>query len=310
MNSKKGDSAWCSLFYFTTNPVLFLMQALQRFIASVTLPVLMLVTSSCAPTVDLESARTSEVSTVPLYGFSATPVWSDEFNYTGAPTPVKWSYDIGGGGWGNNELQYYTNGNNAYVSNGSLAITARRENAGGRSYTSSRLVSKFKGDFLYGRFESRIQLPQGRGTWPAFWMLPTDNFYGQWPRSGEIDIVEHVGFDPNRVHIATHTLTNNGTNNTQIANSRVVPTAMYAYHIYRVDWTPIWIRGFVDGVQLFELNNLKTGYAYWPFNKRFHMLLNIAVGGNWGGAQGVDNTIFPSVMLVDYVRVYRLTPVK
>jgi beta-glucanase (GH16 family) len=135
-------------------------------------------------------------------------VWSDEFNYTGLPDSTKWSYDIGGHGWGNDELEYYTSNRseNARVENGVLTIEARKEEFIGMNYTSARLVTKGKGDWLYGRFEVRAKLPKGRGTWPAIWMLSSDWAYGNWPESGEIDIMEHVGYDPDVVHFSTHSL--------------------------------------------------------------------------------------------------------
>ncbi len=238
--------------------------------------------------------------------FSAEPTWADEFNGTGAPDPSKWVYEIGNSGWGNNELQYYTRGENANVSNGILTIEARREDRNGAKYTSTRMTTKGFQDFLYGRVEANIKIPAGRGTWPAFWMLPTDNVYGNWPRSGEIDIMEHVGYDPNEVHMSVHTEAFNHSINTQKTASLTVPTALSEFHKYRVDWTPYAVRGFVDDVQVFEFVNGNAGYAAWPFDKKFFILLNIAVGGNWGGAQGVDDGIFPSKMEVDYVRVYSL----
>lgn len=132
------------------------------------------------------------------YDYSALTwelVWSDEFDYEGAPDPEKWGYDVGGSGWGNHELQNYTEGENASVADGVLTIEARKETLGGMDYTSTRLVSRGKGDWLYGRIEVCAKLPSGRGTWPAIWMLPTDWAYGDWPASGEIDIMEHVGYD-------------------------------------------------------------------------------------------------------------------
>ena len=236
--------------------------------------------------------------------FEDSPVWTDEFSVAGAPDPAKWGYDVGGGGWGNNELQYYTNGLNSTVSNGTLKIEARRDNSFGREYTSSRMVSKNKADWLYGRFEIRAKLPRGRGSWPAIWMLPTDWEYGGWPNSGEIDIMEHVGYDQNNVHISVHTKAYNHTLNTQKSGNKFVSGASDEFHIYRVDWTSYGIRGFIDGEQIFEFLNL-GGFEYWPFDKKFHMLLNVAVGGNWGGVQGVDNTIFPITLEIDYVKVYK-----
>lgn len=237
--------------------------------------------------------------------FASTPAWHDEFDYSGRPDPAKWGYDIGGGGWGNNELQHYTDRiDNASVGDGVLTITARKEAMNGRNYTSARLVSKGKGDFRYCRVEVRARLPSGRGTWPAIWMLPTDWAYGDWPKSGEIDIMEHVGFDPDVVHVSVHTEAYNHIIDTQKTATRKVPGVMTAFHRYRVDWTPDTIRGYIDDVQTFEFANEGTGAAAWPFDQRFHLLLNIAIGGNWGGKQGVDDKVFPARMEIDYVRVY------
>jgi len=240
--------------------------------------------------------------------FETTPVWADEFEYTGKPDPTKWGYDLGGSGWGNNELQYYTdNLNNARVADGKLIITARKESFGGREYTSARLVSKDKGDWIYGRFEVNAKLPTGTGTWPAIWMLPTDNTYGGWPKSGEIDIMEHVGYDQDRVHVTVHTEAYNHGIGTQRGTNKVIANASTAFHLYRIDWTSNAIKGFIDDQQMFEFVNEGKGSAEWPFDKQFHLLLNLAFGGNWGGTQGIDPSIFPQSMEVDYVRVYRLT---
>jgi beta-glucanase (GH16 family) len=239
--------------------------------------------------------------------FETNPVWSDEFDYTGAPNTVKWGYDLGGGGWGNNELQYYTSStNNAKVENGNLIITAIKESINGMNYSSARLVSKNKGDFLYGRIEVKAKLPSGKGTWPAIWMLPTDWAYGGWPKSGEIDIMEHVGYDLNKVHISVHTEAYNHSIGTQKSASTIVSNATTEFHKYRVDWTPYAVRGYIDDQLMFTFVNEGKGYASWPFDKRFHILLNMAVGGNWGGAQGIDDTIWPKAMEIDYVRVYKM----
>jgi beta-glucanase (GH16 family) len=241
------------------------------------------------------------------WSFEATPVWADEFTTNGLPDASKWGYDLGGSGWGNNELQNYTNStNNASVNNGILTITVRKENVGGNAYSSARLVTKGKGDFLYGRFEIKAKLPSGRGTWPAIWMLPTDFAYGNWPKSGEIDIMEHVGYDPTNVHTTVHTEAYNGAIGTQKGDSKKIADAFTAFHLYRVDWTPYAVRGYIDDQKIFEFVNDGKGYATWPFDKKFHLLLNVAVGGNWGGAQGVDKSVFPKAMEVDYVRVYKM----
>lgn len=239
--------------------------------------------------------------------FEATPVWADEFDYNGLPDPAKWTYDLGGGGWGNNELQYYTDkAANAQVANGMLSVIARKEKMDNRDYTSARLVSKGRGDFLYGRFEIKAKLPAGKGTWPAIWMLPTDWAYGDWPKSGEIDIMEHVGYDPNRVHMSVHTEAYNHSIGTQKTATTTVDKAIGEFHVYRVDWTPYAIRGYIDGSLLFTFTNESKGYKTWPFDKKFHFLLNIAVGGNWGGQQGIDDSVFPAVMEIDYVRAYKM----
>ena len=169
----------------------------------------------------------------------------------------------GRSGWGNNELQNYTNSlSNASVADGKLTITARKENLESSSYTSARLVTKGKGDFLYGRFEIKAKLPTGKGTWPAIWMLPTDWAYGDWPKSGEIDIMEHVGFDQDRVHITVHTEAYNHTKGTQKGNSVAVQNASSDFHVYRIDWTPYAIRGYIDDFRLFEFVNDGKGYRH------------------------------------------------
>ena len=236
-------------------------------------------------------------------------VWSDEFNYKGLPDNLKWSYDTVGNdtGWGNNEAQYYTNGQlkNSEVKDGFLYLNALKENYKGHKYTSARLITKFKGDWLYGRVEVRAKLPEGRGMWPAIWMLPTDWAYGPWPASGEIDIMENVGYDPYVIVASAHTLSYNHVQNTQKNNKITIPDCYSGFHIYALEWEANEYRVFVDSTLYFTFKNEGTGYKSWPFDKRFHLLLNVAVGGNWGGQKGIDETIFPRSMVVDYVRVYQ-----
>lgn len=234
--------------------------------------------------------------------FESNPTWTEEFSTDGLPDAAKWSYDIGGNGWGNNELQYYTNGSNANITGGTLKIVAKKESFSGSQYTSARMVTKNKADWLYGRFEIKAKLPKGRGTWPAIWMLPTDNAYGGWPNSGEIDIMEHVGYDQNNVHFTLHAAAFFGANGK--GASKIIATASDDFHLYRLDWTPYGIRGYFDNEKVFEYIVISGSSNIWPYDKKFHMLLNIAVGGNWGGVQGVDDTIFPQTMEVDYVRHY------
>ncbi|MEI6409613.1 MAG: glycoside hydrolase family 16 protein [Bacteroidota bacterium] len=240
-------------------------------------------------------------------------VWSDEFDNNGLPDSTKWSYDVGDGcpnlcGWGNNELQYYTEkrSENARVEQGNLIIEARREKKGKQKYTSARLVSKHKGDWLYGRIEARIKLPTGRGTWAAFWMLPTDWKYGGWPKSGEIDIMEHVGFMPDSIFGTIHTDAFNGMNGKQKSKSIYTNDAGQAFHVYAAEWTPDYIEFSMDGKPYHRFNNQHKSVDEWPFDQKFHVIFNLAVGGNWGGSKGVDEKIWPQKMVVDYVRVYRM----
>lgn len=267
-----------------------------------------LVLSACAGMLAGCSAPETAASAAPHeWHFGTTPVWQDEFDYEGRPDPAKWDYDIGGHGWGNNELQYYTDReSNARVADGMLTITARREAMEGSRFTSARLVSKGRGDFLYGRIEVRAKVPAGLGTWPAIWMLPTDWAYGEWPRSGEIDIMEHVGFDPGVVHASVHTGAYNHTIGTHKTATKRIDGVTDEFHVYRVDWTPRDIRVFIDDEEIFVFANEGSGPDAWPFDRRFHLLLNIAVGGEWGGRQGVDDDAFPVEMQVDWVRVHAL----
>lgn len=266
---------------------------------------IILLASGCAA--GPQSAADGQPSAAREWRFETTPAWQDEFDGDGRPDPARWSYDLGGDGWGNNELQFYTDSvDNAYQRDGVLHIVAKKQAREGRAYTSARLVSKHKGDVLYGRIEARAKLPSGRGTWPAIWMLPTDWAYGDWPRSGEIDIMEHVGFDPERVHISVHTQAYNHAIGTQKTETRVIDGAISGFHRYRVDWTPDAIRGYIDDMPMFAFANEGKGPDTWPFDRRFHLLLNLAVGGNWGGKEGVDDSVFPAMMQVDYVRVYKL----
>ena len=268
---------------------------------------LIFVVSFLSYTISIEDSPLSSKPNSAIWEFESEPIWADEFNYEGKPDSDKWGYDTGGDGWGNNELEYYTDDiENAKVADGLLTITARREPTQDNEYSSARLVSKGKGDFLYGRIEAKAKLPTGRGTWPAIWMLPTENAYGSWPKSGEIDIMEHVGYDQDRVHITVHTEAYNHVLGTHVGQDTLVDNTSTAFHLYRIDWTPDSIQGFIDDALVFNFPNEETGPATWPFDKEFHLLLNIAVGGNWGGTEGVDDSIFPAEMQVDYVRIYPL----
>lgn len=232
--------------------------------------------------------------------------WADEFNYSGLPDASKWNFEVHGPGWVNNEWQNYTDRRleNARVENGRLILEARRDWYNGHEISSARLASNNKADFTYGRFEARIKQPVGRGTWPAFWMLPTDWSYGGWPNSGEIDIMEHVGYEPNMIYGSVHTRDRNHTKGTQFTRGVSNNTVETSYHNYMVEWFPDRIDFYFDGQKYATYNNDYAGYGTWPFDKRFYMILNLAIGGDWGAAQGVDMGIFPARMEVDYVRVY------
>lgn len=241
------------------------------------------------------------------------PVWCDEFDQDGLPDPARWGYDVGGHGWGNQELQFYTQADldNAFIEDGILNIKTIAETMGSNQYTSARLVSKYRGDWLYGRIQVRAKMPSGRGLWPAIWMLPTNWIYGNWPASGEIDIMEYVGYDPEIVHGTIHTGAFNHGMNTQIGFSRRVPTVEDAFHVYEMIWEPGKIELFIDGERYarFGFNPDTTiqipNSDAWPFDDPFHLILNVAVGGTWGGLRGVDSSIFPQAMQVDYVRVFQ-----
>ncbi len=259
----------------------------------------------CAP-------REMQVANNVLNSHSLRMVWSDEFDIAGLPDSTRWGYDVGDGcpnvcGWGNNELQYYTvkRSKNARVENGVLIVEAHKETMGGRDYTSARLASKYKGDWTYGRIAVKAKLPAGLGVWPAVWMLPTDWKYGGWPASGEIDIMEHVGYMPDSVFSTVHTQSYNHSIGTQRSNGIYLKNAANAgFHEYALDWRPDQIEFLFDGKVVHTFINEKTGFPAWPFDQRFHLLLNLAVGGNWGGKMGVDDNIWPQRMEVDYVRVY------
>ena len=239
-------------------------------------------------------------------------VWADEFNYVGKPDSSRWNYDLGDGcpdvcGWGNNELEYYTNDpKNVRVENDLLIIEAHKDSLGGKAYTSTRMVSKFKGDWLYGRIEVKAKLPKGKGTWPAIWMLSTEWKYGGWPASGEIDIMEHVGYDPGVVHGTIHTESYNHVKQTQKEGKITVADAQDVFHVYAIDWTKDKMDFYVDDKMYHSVSRAESDtFKEWPFDQKFHLIMNMAVGGNWGGAQGVDESIWPQKMEVDYVRIYQ-----
>ncbi len=236
-------------------------------------------------------------------------VWSDEFNGPdgSAVDSQKWSFDTGGGGWGNGELETYTDKlDNASIRGGALAITVINEGGSPTQYTSARLTTKGKGDWLYGRFEARARLPRGQGIWPAIWLLPADATYGDWPASGEIDIMELRGQEPARIYGTLHY----GNPHVQAANSLDLKAGTFAdgYHVFAVEWEPDQIRWYLDGYLYQTLTQWHTSSAKRPypapFDQHFYLLLNVAVGGAWPGYPD-KTTTFPQTMLVDYVRVFQ-----
>ena len=233
-------------------------------------------------------------------------VWFDEFEVDGLPDSTKWSYDLGDGcpelcGWGNNELQFYqaNNKKNARVENGHLIIEAHQEKVNQYNYTSSRMVTKNKGDWRYGRIEVKARLPKGLGVWPAIWMLPSKKEYGGWPHSGEIDIMENVGYMPDSILGSVHAKSLDQTNGINCKDNSTKD------HIYAIEWTEQKIDFYFDQEIFQTVHNPNKGHFYWPFDKQFHLLLNFAVGGNWGGKMGVSKDIWPQRFIVDYVRVYQ-----
>lgn len=225
-------------------------------------------------------------------------VWSDEFNVAGAPDASKWGYDIGAGGWGNNELQYYTNRtDNAVVSGGTLKINLKSESFSGSPYTSARLLSKGKYSFKYGRVEAMAKLPAGGGTWPAIWMLGNNISTTPWPACGEIDIMEHVGNQLNKIHGSIHEPAHFGGNS--ITGTTIISNATTAFHKYSMEWNETSIKFYVDDAIYFSTSNNNT----LPFNQNFFLILNVAMGGNFGGA--VDPAFNSASMEIDYIRVYQ-----
>lgn len=242
-------------------------------------------------------------------------VWSDEFNGPGgsAPDSSKWTYDLGGKGWGNKELECYTNRlQNAHIQGGNLVITAQKENFAcsdgvSSSYTSARLKSEGLFSQAYGRFEARIKIPAGQGMWPAFWMLGNDIASIGWPKSGEIDIMENIGREPGTVHGSLHGPSTSAHRTSDATSIFTLPARQNladAFHLYAVEWEPGVVRFYLDTnlYATFTQSQWPSG-GTWVFDHPFFLLLNVAVGGTWPGSPD-STTQFPQQMLVDYVRVY------
>jgi len=250
-------------------------------------------------------------------------VWSDEFDYTGLPNETKWNYEQGF--VRNRELQYYTKARNenARVENGHLVIEARKEDwpnpdyrddASSRrwqrsrkkaDYTSASLITRGKASWTYGRIEVKAKLPAGKGVWPAIWMLGTNIREVGWPKCGEIDIMEYVGFDPNTVCANVHMAKYNHVKGTGKGSKLKTDKPYESFHTYAVEWTPERMDFFFDEHKYFTFKNEHGGVDVWPFDQPHYLILNLAIGGSWGGQKGIDDSIFPQKFLIDYVRVYR-----
>jgi beta-glucanase (GH16 family) len=264
-----------------------------------------------------QSAQPQPAAAAPI-GY--TLVWSDEFNAPDGttPDPQKWNYDLGGNGWGNHELEFYTNHpQNAQIRSGNLVITAQKESAtdkyGTRDYTSARIKTQSLFAQAYGRFESRIKIPKGEGVWPAFWMLGEDIATLGWPRCGEIDIMENIGKEPAAVHASLHGPAAPGSDpgNNKATADRTQKFSLPGhanvsddFHIYAIEWEPTTVRFFIDKENYATFTKAAWPQnAAWPFDHKFFLILNLAIGGDWPGPPDAD-TVFPQQMLVDYVRVY------
>jgi beta-glucanase (GH16 family) len=253
-------------------------------------------------------------------------VWADEFDKPGLPDPAKWSYETGF--VRNREMQYYTDSRleNARVENGYLVIEAQKERFKNPAfnpaadpqdwmhsrefaiYTSASLTTQEHFNFKYGRIEVRAKLPAGRGVWPAIWMLGTNITSVSWPRCGEIDIMEMVGFEPDMIYGHIHTFESITKQNIKDGTGIEVPGASDDFHVYAIEWDASQISFFADNKKYYTYQNPKTDGASWPFDRDQYLILNLAIGGAWGGTKGIDDTIFPQRFYIDYVRIYQREP--
>lgn len=244
------------------------------------------------------------ICSIPAAESERTLVWSDEFEQPGAPDPAIWGYEVGM--VRNKEAQFYTNDRreNARVEDGCLVIEARREPWEGAAYTSASLTTQGRKPICFGRIEIRAKIPTGRGMWPALWTLGENRQSVGWPMCGEIDILENVGFDPDGVHFNIHTKAFNHKIKTNKGKRIEMARPFDDFHVYAIEWTAKAITWSVDGTDQFALEDDGGGLEHWPFVADQYLIMNVAVGGGWGGAKGIDEAIFPQRMLVDWVRVY------
>jgi len=240
-------------------------------------------------------------------------VWSDEFDDSGTPNKDKWNLIVGDGcpelcGFGNNEAQYYQSNKLKYarVENGKLILEAHLDTSAiNHQIKSAKLTTKFKQKFKYGKIDVRAKNPVGVGSWPAIWMLPDQNKFGKWPQSGEIDIMEHVGYSRDSIFGTVHTEAFNHMIGTQKSGHKVVTDSESQFHEYSIQWNPDKIEFFIDSLKYHEFLNYQETYKEWPFDQDFHLICNLAIGGNWGGKMGIDSTKFPMQFEIDYIRYYR-----
>ena len=234
-------------------------------------------------------------------------VWSDEFNGPDIDDS-KWNFEIGTGnwGWGNGESQYYTNRQeNTFIQDGKLIIKALNEDYNGADYTSARMTTKNKGDWTYGKISSRIKVPNAGGTWPAFWMMPTNSVYGGWPNSGEIDIMEHYGCDNNHIHSTVHNNMYNWNGGIPPASYSAYTNATTDFHVYEVQWNENELNFYLDDEYLGTYFKSSSGWQQWPYDQNFHIILNLAIGSHFMACDTEDG-LFPQQLEVDYVRVSQL----
>ena len=235
-------------------------------------------------------------------------VWQDEFDGVGLPDASKWDYEKGY--VRNREMQYYpVRTEKAVQRDGCLVITARNDSAviegDIRPVTSASIITKGKGDWLYGRVEVRAKLPSCLGSWPAIWMMPTTSVYGRWPKSGEVDIMEHVGYNPETIFFNLHTEKYNHTKGSGRGASVNCPNPDKDFHVYAIEWFKDHIDWFLDDKKVFTVENDGAGWESWPMDQSFYLILNFAFGGAWGGSNGVDLTKLPQEFFIDYVRVFK-----
>ncbi len=254
--------------------------------------------------VDVTQAAAKSASYYAPEGYKL--VWHDEFDQGSELNPNDWTHEVKQAGWVNNELQNYVNHKSpagslvTEVRNGTLRINCFKED--GKVY-SGRVYARVKEGWQYGYIEASIKLPKGKGTWPAFWMMPVN--FKSWPADGEIDIMEEVGYHPDYVSSSLHANAHVHSNNTQITHEMLVPGAEGEFHTYAMEWTGSNITTYVDGMKQLSYDNRKLGRDDWPYDDPFYIIFNLAWGGSWGGAQGVDEAALPVTMEVDYVRVFQ-----